>query len=120
MSFITLTFECIEKHYGPLTYENFANFIKDMFYMDRPDIVRHTPRIFRTLDAKRRGEISFEDLCSWFAKKLSCGGNLKPDAHFLAIAMTLRLPLALVLNQKPLWQGKRCAFDSFSDGDIEY
>ncbi|CCW71193.1 unnamed protein product [Phytomonas sp. Hart1] len=120
LSFITSTFECIENHYGPLKYENFATFIKDMFYIDRPDIVRHTPRIFRTLDAKRRGVISFEEFCSWFAKKLSCGSNLDPDAHLITISMTLRLPLALILNLKPLWHGRKCAFESFLDCDVEY
>lgn len=120
IALVQTMFDSLEHHYGSLVFESFAQYTYDVFYKDRPEIIRHAPRIFRTINKSRRGYISYEEMCAWMARKLSCGSNVKPDAHLLATAMSLRLPLSLVLGKKALWQQLQCTLGSISDGDGDY
>ncbi|KAH8613102.1 hypothetical protein ERJ75_000830200 [Trypanosoma vivax] len=119
VAFVTQAYECIVDVYGPLNYNNFAKYVHDAFIKDRPEVVRHAPRIFRMLNKTRTGVISFEELCCWMARKLSTGLLLRPDAHLLAIAMSLRLPLALLLDRREQWGPIESALASLSDEDID-
>ncbi|RNF10821.1 hypothetical protein TraAM80_01365 [Trypanosoma rangeli] len=119
VAFVTHAYDCIVAEYGPLDFHNFTKYAHDVFVRDRPEIVRHAPRIFRMLNKTRSGIISFEELCCWMARKLSSGSRLRPDSHLLAIAMSLRLPLALVLNKRHQWSRMECALASLSDANVE-
>ncbi|PWV08932.1 Present in the outer mitochondrial membrane proteome 36 [Trypanosoma cruzi] len=119
VAFVTHAYECIVAEYGPLDFHNFTKYAHDVFVRDRPEIVRHAPRIFRMLNKTRSGVISFEELCCWIARKLSSGSRQRPDAHLIAIAMSLRLPMALVFNKRKQWPRMECALASLSDADVE-
>lgn len=119
VAFVTQAYDCIVSQYGPLTFCNFAHYVCDVFAQDAPEIVRHTPRIFRMLNKTRSGVISFEELCSWMARKLSSGSLLRPDAHLLATAMCLRLPLALLLDRRQQWLRMECALESLDETDTD-
>ncbi|KAH9586739.1 hypothetical protein LSM04_009107 [Trypanosoma melophagium] len=119
VAFVTCVFDCISATYGLLNFHNFTKYAHDVFVRDRPEIVRHAPRIFRTLNKTRTGVISFEELCCWMARKLSSGMLLRPDAHLIAIAMSLRLPLALLMDRRQQWSRMECALASLSDADVE-
>lgn len=116
--FVTHAYDCIVRQYGQLTFDNFARYACDVFSQHRPEIVRHAPRIFRKLNKTRSNIISFEELCRWIALKLSSGSCVRPDAHLLAITMSLRLPLALVLDRREQWSQMECALPSLSDLDV--
>ncbi|KPI85614.1 hypothetical protein ABL78_5324 [Leptomonas seymouri] len=116
---ISSVFESLSYHYGALTYDNFSKMTYDAFHMDRPDVLRHTPRLFRMVNKSRRGCITYEELCGWLARKLSCGNNIQPNAHLLAAIMSLRLPLALVAESRADWGNHRCALKSLSDAEDE-
>ncbi|ESL11576.1 hypothetical protein TRSC58_00669 [Trypanosoma rangeli SC58] len=119
VAFVTHAYDCIVAEYGPLDFHNFTKYAHDVFVRDRPEIVRHAPRIFRMLNKTRSGIISFEELCCWMARKLSSGSRLRPDSHLIAIAMSLRLPLALLLNKRHQWSRMECALASLSDADVD-
>ncbi|ORC85313.1 uncharacterized protein TM35_000361730 [Trypanosoma theileri] len=119
VAFVTCVFDCILSTYGPLNFHNFTKYAHDVFVRDRPEIVRHAPRIFRALNKTRTGVISFEELCCWMARKLSSGMLLRPDAHLIAIAMSLRLPLALLMDRRQQWSRMECALSSLSDADAD-
>ncbi|CBZ23566.1 conserved hypothetical protein [Leishmania mexicana MHOM/GT/2001/U1103] len=115
--FVASIFESLSYHYGPLTYDNFSKYTYDVYHRDRPDVLRHTPRMFRMVNKSRRGCITYEELCRWMARKLSCGNNVQPNGHLLATSMSLRLPLALVSESRDEWDAYRCVLKSLSDGD---
>ncbi|CAJ1986185.1 hypothetical protein conserved [Leishmania donovani] len=117
--FVASIFESLSYHYGPLTYDNFSKYTYDVYHRDRPDVLRHTPRMFRMVNKSRRGCITYEELCRWMARKLSCGNNVQPNGHLLATSMSLRLPLALVAESRDEWDAYRCVLKSLSDGDDE-
>ncbi|KPA83695.1 hypothetical protein ABB37_01951 [Leptomonas pyrrhocoris] len=116
---ISSIFESLSYHYGSLTYDTFSKMSYDAFHVDRPDVLRHTPRLFRMVNKSRRGCITYEELCRWLARKLSCGNNIQPNAHLLAAIMSLRLPLALVAESREDWDHYRCALKSLSDAEDE-
>lgn len=117
--FVASIFESLSYHYGPLTYDNFSKYAYDVYHRERPDVLRHTPRMFRMVNKSRRGCITYEELCRWMARKLSCGNNVQPNGHLLATSMSLRLPLALVAESRDEWDAYRCVLKSLSDGDDE-
>lgn len=116
---VSSIFESLSYHYGAMTYDNFSKMTSDAYHVDRPDVLRHTPRLFRMVNKSRRGCITYEELCGWLARKLSCGNNVQPNAHLLAAVMSLRLPLALVAESREEWGNKRCALRSLSDAEDE-
>jgi hypothetical protein len=116
---VSSIFESLSYHYGALTYDNFSKMTYDAYHVDRPDVLRHTPRLFRMVNKSRRGCITYEELCGWVARKLSCGNNIQPNAHLLAVIMSLRLPLALVAESRESWDKQRCALKSLSDAEDE-
>lgn len=121
IAYVQTLYESLQRHYGLLTFAGFAKYSQDVFSRDHPEILRHAPRIFRTINKSRRGHITYEELCGWMGRKLSCGTNAKPDAHLLAITMSLRLPLALLLDCKAEWANSHeCALHSLSDGDTDF
>ena len=116
---VSSIFESLSYHYGALTYDNFSKMTYDAYHVDRPDRLRHTPRLFRMVNKSRRGCVTYEELCGWLARKLSCGNNIQPNAHLLAAIMSLRLPLALVAESREEWDQQRCALKSLSDAEDE-
>ncbi|KAG5511211.1 hypothetical protein JKF63_07153 [Porcisia hertigi] len=117
--FVASIFESLSHHYGALTYDNFSKYVYDVYHRDRPDVLRYTPRMFRMVNKSRRGCITYEELCRWMARKLSCGNNVQPNGHLVATSMSLRLPLALVAESRDEWDAYRCVLKSLSDGDDE-
>ncbi|CAJ1005764.1 hypothetical protein Q4I28_001081 [Leishmania naiffi] len=117
--FIASIFESLSYHYGPLTYDSFSKYTYDVYHRDRLDVLRHTPRMFRMVNKSRRGCITYEELCRWMARKLSCGNNVQPNRHLVATSMSLRLPLALVAESRDEWDAYRCVLKSLSDGEDE-
>lgn len=99
LSIVRTSYQRLVHHYGEPNYQNFYSFIAAVFSADRLEVVRHAPRIFRTLN--RTGSITYEDMCRWLARKLSCGDLRRPDAHLLAVLMSLRLPVTLIVNECP-------------------
>lgn len=116
---VSSIFESLSYHYGALTYDNFSKMTYDAYHVDRPDVLRHTPRLFRMVNKSRRGCITYEELCGWLARKLSCGNNIQPNAHLLAAIMSLRLPLALVAESREDWDHQRCSLKALSDAEDE-
>ncbi|KAG5486739.1 hypothetical protein LSCM1_07993 [Leishmania martiniquensis] len=117
--FVASIFESLSYHYGSLTYDSFSKYTYDVYHCDRPEVLRHTPRMFRMVNKSRRGCITYEELCRWMARKLSCGNNIRPNGHLVATSMSLRLPLALVAESRDEWDAYRCALKSLSDCDDE-
>ncbi|KAG5507487.1 hypothetical protein JIQ42_07785 [Leishmania sp. Namibia] len=117
--FVASIFESLSYHYGSLTYDNFSKYTFDVYHCDRPEVLRHTPRMFRMVNKSRRGCITYEELCRWMARKLSCGNNIQPNGHLVATSMSLRLPLALVAESRNEWDAYRCVLKSLSDCDEE-
>ncbi|KAG5485933.1 hypothetical protein CUR178_07527 [Leishmania enriettii] len=117
--FVASIFESLSYHYGSLTYDNFSKYTYDVYHCDRPEVLRHTPRMFRMVNKSRRGCITYEELCRWMARKLSCGNNIQPNGHLVATSMSLRLPLALVAESRNEWDAYRCVLKSLSDCDEE-
>ena len=104
--------------FGNWTFENFSSFVHAVFGHDRPEVVRHVPRIFRTLNKSRTGEISFEELCGWVARKLSTRSSRHPDQHLLATINSLRLPYVFFMDKRSLWPKLECVLRSLSDDDV--
>lgn len=103
--------------FGRWTYENFVAFIHAVFGHDRPEVVRHVPRIFRTLNRSRNGEISFDELCGWIARKLSTRTARHPEQQLVATVMSLRLPYVLFADKRHLWPKLECVLRSLSDDE---
>lgn len=110
VSLVHIIYQSLNSFYGELTYGHFHRFIVDVFGNDRPDVVRHAARIFRTLNRSRTGCISYEELCGWLARKLSCSSDKQPDVQLLTVLMSLRLPMALLLDRKKYWSQRDVAF----------
>lgn len=112
-------YESLTHHYGPLFYDAFARYAHDVFQHDRADLLRHTPRMFRLVNKSRCGQITYEELCAWMARKLSCGVNMRPNNHLLATCMSLRLPFVLVRESMDEWRDRECVLKSLSDAEDE-
>lgn len=120
ISLVHSIFKSLTSSYGGLTFKHFHHFMSDVFKHDRPEVVRHAARIFRTLNRSRTGCISYEELCSWLARKLSCDSQQQPDVQLLAVLMSLRLPMALLVDRKTCWS-QRGVTNLFSlEGDDEF
>ena len=115
--FVQVLYTLISEEYGGWSVDSFENFLYEAFGHDRPEVSRHTVRIFRALNRSRSGTISFEELCAWAAKKLSSRTTLHPDQHLIATLMSLRLPLALFLDRKELWKEYVYVLRSISDDE---
>eukprot|EP00744_Colponema_vietnamica_P003728 GILI01005663.1.p1 GENE.GILI01005663.1~~GILI01005663.1.p1 ORF type:complete len:1163 (+),score=240.39 GILI01005663.1:434-3490(+) len=103
--FVQVLYTLVAEEYKGWTAESFAEYINDAFDHDRPEVSRHSTRIFRALNKSRSGVITFEELCGWLAKKLSSRTTLHPDQHLVGTLMSLRLPLALFMDRRDLWRG---------------
>lgn len=117
IEFVSELYKAAVANFGRWTYENFVAFIHAVFSHDRPEVVRHVPRIFRTLNKSRTGEISFDELCAWIARKLSTRSTRHPEQHLLAIVMSLRLPYAFFVDKRHLWPKLHCVLRSLSDDE---
>ena len=115
--FVKELYEAVLEKYG-WDYHNFARLVNDTFGHDRPEIVRHSPRIFRALNKSRSGKISLDELCAWLARKLSTRSSKFPDQHLLSTLMSLRLPFVLFLDKKDVWPRMECSLKSLSDDDV--
>ncbi|AAZ12611.1 uncharacterized protein TEOVI_000428900 [Trypanosoma equiperdum] len=104
IAFITQSFNCIVETYGSLSSEGFCEFRSDVLNESKADVMASSQRCFRELNNSRSGIISFEELCHWMARKLSSDNTLSnPDARLLSIAMSLGLPMALLLGTRQEW-----------------
>jgi hypothetical protein len=115
--FVQELYSAATESFGRWTYENFVAIMHAVFSHDRPEVVRHVPRIFRTLNRSRNGEITFDELCGWIAKKLSTRTARHPEQQLLATVMSLRLPYALFADKRHLWPKLECALRSLSDDE---
>jgi hypothetical protein len=118
MVFVQQLYDAATGAFGKWTFENFAAFVHDVFSFDRPEIVRHVARIFRTLNRSRTGEISFEEFCGWIARKVSTRTLRHPDQHLVVTVMSLRLPFVFFMDKKALWPKLECAVRSLSEDDV--
>lgn len=115
--FVQQLYAAAVETFGRLTYENFVAYMHAVFGFDRPEVVRHVPRIFRTLNRSRNGEITFDELCGWIAKKLSTRTVRHPEQQLVATVMSLRLPYVLFADKRHLWPKLECVLRSLSDDD---
>lgn len=120
VSLVHAIYQNLNNFYGELTYGHFYRFVVDVFQHDRPDVVRHGARIFRTLNRSRTGSICYEELCGWLARKLSCGSEQHPDTQLLTVLMSLRLPMALLVDRQQYWSQRDVAFRFSLDGEDEF
>ncbi|CUG90339.1 Hypothetical protein, putative [Bodo saltans] len=115
--FVQQLYSAATETFGRWTYENFVAIMNAVFGHDRPEVVRHVPRIFRTLNRSRNGEITFDELCGWIAKKLSTRTARHPEQQLIATVMSLRLPYALFADKRHLWPKLECVLRSLSDDE---
>jgi hypothetical protein len=115
--FVQQLYSAATETFGRWTYENFVAYMHAVFGHDRAEVVRHVPRIFRTLNRSRNGEISFDELCGWIAKKLSTRSSRHPEQQLLATVMSLRLPFVMFADKRHLWPKLECVLRSLSDDE---
>ena len=116
--FVKVLYTLAVEKYPDWTAETFGVYINEMFSHDREEVISHHTRIFRALNKTRSGNISYEELCAWLARKLSTRSSLPPDQHLVASLMSIRLPLLLFIDRRSLWSNYLCSLKSVSDDEV--